>query len=201
MNELFAALAKAQASMLVADNTSANPHFKHKYADLTQLVKASRPALTENGLSVIQRVVYIEGVAYLESILCHSSGQSISSSIAITPQKNEIQSMGSYLSYLRRYSYSALVGVVTQDEEDDDGEVAMGRLPEKAGEKQPYEKISKDQLDQLEYELQGHADIAEEFISKMNLAKLTDLPKYLFIKSIERIRTHKAAKIKIPINI
>ena len=200
MNELFTALAKAQSSMLVAENTSANPHFKHKYADLTELVKASRPALTQNGLSVIQRVVYTEGQAYLESILCHASGQSISSSIAITPQKNEIQSMGSYLSYLRRYSYSALVGVVTQDEEDD-GEAAMDRIPEKIVEKQPYDKISKDQLDQLEYELQGHPDIAEEFISKMNLTKLTDLPKYLFIKSIERIRTHKNAKIKTPINI
>lgn len=200
MNELFTALAKAQSSMLVAENTSANPHFKHKYADLTELVKASRPALTQNGLSIIQRVVYTEGQAYLESILCHASGQSISSSIAITPQKNEIQSMGSYLSYLRRYSYSALVGVVTQDEEDD-GEAAMDRIPEKIVEKQPYDKISKDQLDQLEYELQGHPDIAEEFISKMNLTKLTDLPKYLFIKSIERIRTHKSAKIKTPINI
>lgn len=200
MNELFTALAKAQSSMQVAGHNSANPHFKHRYADLTELVKASRPALTENNLSVLQRVIYVEGQAYLETILGHSSGQQISSSIAITPQKNEIQSMGSYLSYLRRYAYAALVGVVTQDEEDD-GEAAMDRVPEKVIEKQSYEKITKEQLDQLEHELQGHPDIAEEFIQKMNLNKLTDLPKYLFIKSIDRIRMHKAAKIKAPINI
>ena len=46
------------------------------------------------------------------------------SKMRILPAKTDIQSMGSYITYLRRYSYWALIGVTVSDE-DDDGEVAM----------------------------------------------------------------------------
>lgn len=58
--------------------------------------------------------------------LCHASGQWIESSMTVNPPKQDIQSLGSYLTYLRRYTYSAIVGVVAS-EEDDDGEAATGR--------------------------------------------------------------------------
>jgi hypothetical protein len=46
--------------------------------------------------------------------------------MTVNPPKQDIQSLGSYLTYLRRYTYSAIVGVVAS-EEDDDGEAATGR--------------------------------------------------------------------------
>lgn len=129
LNELFTALAKAQGEMESAGLTNANPFFKSKYADLAEIVKASRPALAKHGLSVIQ---YIEqndqGISVLISMLGHSSGQYILSQMPINPAKTDVQSLGSYITYLRRYSYAALVGVVVCDE-DDDGEHAMERKP------------------------------------------------------------------------
>ena len=56
--------------------------------------------------------------------LCHSSGQWIESAIAVNPTNNNIQTLGSYLTYLRRYTYAALVGVVASDEDDDAEKVA-----------------------------------------------------------------------------
>ena len=132
LGELFAALAKAQSMMPDAKTDSKNPFFKSKYADLSSIVKASRKALSENGLAVTQFIHDIsmphseEVDSFLFTRLGHVSGQWIESFIRVSPPKTDIQSLGSYLTYLRRYSYSAIVGVVASGE-DDDGERTMER--------------------------------------------------------------------------
>lgn len=124
LKDLFAALAKAQAEMSMAGLSSENPYFKTRYADLAAIVKASRPALTKHGLSIIQQIItHDDGQTMLHTLLCHSSGQWIESRIRINPPKNDVQSMGSYITYLRRYSITALCGIVASDE-DDDGQLA-----------------------------------------------------------------------------
>lgn len=125
LGKLYEALSKAQAEMLPAKTSSNNPFFKSKYADLAEVVRASRPALAKNGLAVMQYVKVTEdGKSLLCTRLGHSSGQWIESSIPIRSEKPGIQGFGSNLSYLRRYMYGALVGVVSSGE-DDDGEIAM----------------------------------------------------------------------------
>ena len=132
LDKLYAALAKAQLEMLPAKTGSSNPYFKSKYADLASIVKASRKALATNGLAVIQRIVR-NGSAGMTLLtrLCHASGQWIESSMTVNPPKQDIQSLGSYLTYLRRYTYSSIVGVVSS-EEDDDAEAAIGRETRKS---------------------------------------------------------------------
>lgn len=127
LDKLYAALSKAQLEMLPAKTSCNNPFFKSKYADLASIVKASRKALGVNGLAVIQRIIR-NGSAGMTLLtrLCHASGQWIESSMTVNPPKQDIQSLGSYLTYLRRYTYSAIVGVVAS-EEDDDGEATIGR--------------------------------------------------------------------------
>jgi len=127
LDKLYGALAKAQLEMFPAKTSSSNPFFKSKYADLASIVKASRKALAMNGLAVIQRIVR-NGSAGMTLLtrLCHASGQWIESSMTVNPPKQDIQSLGSYLTYLRRYTYSSIVGVVAC-EEDDDAEAAIGR--------------------------------------------------------------------------
>jgi len=126
LGELFGALAKAQSVMPDAKTDSKNPFFKSKYADLSSIVNAARKPLAENGLSVTQFIQEKEGTSFLFTRLGHTSGQWIDSFIRIQPPKEDIQSLGSYLTYLRRYSYAAIVGVVASGE-DDDGEHTMGR--------------------------------------------------------------------------
>lgn len=202
VNELFAALAKAQAEMHVAGLGNVNPYFKSKYADLATLVKASRPALTKFGLSVTQQILPNEdGQNILITILGHSSGQWIESRMRILPPKTDIQTFGSYITYLRRYSYGALIGIVSSAE-DDDGEQAMVdsrdimakgvALNAKYDPRtQSSETISKDQLDELEYELAEYPDLADMVLDGLKIQSLADMPKSKYRASIERVREIK----------
>ena len=125
LGKLFEALAKAQLEIQAAKTSSSNPFFKSKYADLAEIVKASRESLAKNALSIVQRVLPTgEGKMILYTRLGHSSGQWIESGIPIKLDKPGIQNFGSHLTYLRRYMYAAIVGVVATGE-DDDGEKAM----------------------------------------------------------------------------
>lgn len=126
LNELFDALSKAQGEMEEAKTDSKNPFFKSNYADLASIIRASRKVLAKHGLSVIQPVRTFQDKRYLFTRLGHSSGQWIEGGIPLCPPKEDIQSLGSYITYLRRYCYAAMVGVVSSGE-DDDGEKAMDR--------------------------------------------------------------------------
>ena len=123
LDKLFSALSKAQKALRVAKKDSSNPFFKSVYADLVSVIKASRDALCDHGLSILQRLDKEEGRLVLLTRLCHSSGQWIESAIDVNPTNSNIQTLGSYLTYLKRYAYAAIVGVVASDE-DDDGEKA-----------------------------------------------------------------------------
>jgi len=127
VSELFGALAKAQGCIQPASKDKSNPFFKSKYADLTSVWDACREALSENGLSVVQFPHTKEQGTFLVSILGHSSGQWIRSEVLIPLVKNDPQSMGSAITYFRRYCLSSLVGV---SPEDDDGEKAQSGFRE-----------------------------------------------------------------------
>lgn len=205
LNELFTALAKAQGEFRVAGNKSENPFFKTRYADLEELVSASRHALSKYGLSVIQRELPDEdGATYLYTILCHSSGQYMSSKMRLLPVKNDHQSKGSAQTYTQRQGYKAMTGVVSADE-DDDGERAMADVRESSSKgvalntkynpkDQLRDTITREQLDELEYELNEHPDIAEQVLDGLKIMGLADMPKSKFLASINRIRTIKAAR-------
>ena len=126
LNALATALAKAQAAVRGATRDSLNPHFRSKYADLASVWEACREALTQNGLSVVQLPGYTDGVATLDTILLHSSGQWIGGTAGAPLPKADAQGVGSALTYLRRYALAAVAGVAP---EDDDAEGAVGRAP------------------------------------------------------------------------
>lgn len=127
---LAAALAKAQGQMKGAIKDSANPFFKSKYADLASVVEAIRAAFSANGLSYIQTVEPSDkDEVRVETTLLHSSGEWISCGVLSLPvSKVDAQGYGSALTYARRYSLSAAVGVAP---EDDDGNAASAAKPKK----------------------------------------------------------------------
>lgn len=205
LNELFAALAKAQAEMETAELDSTNPYFKSKYADLRSVVRATRPALTKHGLSVIQQVMHTDdGQNMLITILGHTSGQFIESRMRILPAKPDVQSLASYMTYIRRYAYSALIGCVT-GAEDDDAEVAVATSRETFAKgtalntkynpkEQSFDVISKDQLEELNYELQDYPDLAELVLEGLKIQSIADIPQVKYRAAITRIREIKAAR-------
>lgn len=123
--DLAAALSKAQAQVKGAIKDASNPHFKSSYADLASVWDACRDAITANGLSIVQAPSSgPDGAVCVTTRLLHSSGQWMEEALCCRPMKNDAQGVGSVITYLRRYSLAAMVGVAP---EDDDGEGAVGR--------------------------------------------------------------------------
>lgn len=120
--QLAAALALAQAEIEGASKDRENPHFRSRYADLASCWEACRAPLTKHGLSVVQLPEANGATVQVTTVLLHKSGEFISSALAMTAQDAKPQSIGSALTYARRYGLSSVVGVAP---EDDDGEAAM----------------------------------------------------------------------------
>ena len=115
------ALVKAQAEIKAALKDSTNPHFRSKYADLSSVVDAVKAPLLKNGISFLQGVHdAVEGVA-VETMLLHTSGEWISSTLRIPAVKQDAQGYGSAITYGRRYGLQSMCGVPA---EDDDGNAA-----------------------------------------------------------------------------
>lgn len=134
INELAAALAKAQGEMTGAIKDTANLFFKSKYADLAAVLDACRNPLSKNGLAVTQTLDYGASGVSLVTTLMHSSGQWTSSTLPVNPVKDDPQGLGSCITYMRRYALAAIVGVA---QVDDDGHAASGKTlgahPEQPG--------------------------------------------------------------------
>lgn len=204
IKELAAALAKAQQEFDVASENKNNPYFKSAYADLMSVVQASRPALTKNGLSVMQIITDNDEGKWLITKLMHNSGEWVQSKVRIVPPKNDVQSISSTVTYMKRMCYVSLLGVVCGDE-DDDGEAAVATSRETFAKgtglntkynpvQESPETVSKDQLDEMEYELAEYPDIAEMILEGLKLQNLCDLPKSKYHASMKRIREIKALR-------
>ena len=114
------ALALAQGSMQGAVKDRTNPAFKSSYADLASTWDACRVALSSNGLAVSQHPGRLEdGSVTVTTMLLHKSGQHITSVCSALPRDASPASVGSVVTYLRRYGLAAAVGV---SPEDDDGQ-------------------------------------------------------------------------------
>jgi len=190
IKELAKALALVQSEMQIAEKKKNNPFFKSKYADFQSVVEASRPAMVKNGLSITQIITEKEEGSYLVTMLMHNSGQFLRSVKKISPAKEDIQSYSSYVTYCKRISYSALLGVVCADE-DDDGEQAVSHHRNNVKAVPLEEKVTTEQLEQLWYELEGEEELAESILKAFKIKQLSEMPKNKFLSVIARIREVK----------
>lgn len=130
IGELAKALCEVQKTELFA-STDATNYFKKSYATLSSVWNVIRKPLTDNGLSVSQTFDVSDGGVTVVTTLLHTSGEWKSSRLYSALDKPNIQGLGSAITYLRRYSLSAMVGVCP---DDDDAESAMSRdEPKTAG--------------------------------------------------------------------
>ena len=150
LGKLAGALAAAQLEFTPVLKQSENPAYKRgnrtsRYADLAQVIDSTRPALAKNGLVVIQmpQVDHPTKMLKMTTRLQHSSGEWIESDLVVpaTQMQNryDIQSIGSAMTYTRRYAWQAIVGVAA--EEDDDGNAAAG-----VGSKEAQAEVAKEKL-------------------------------------------------------
>lgn len=129
LNELGTALAKAESEFEQITKDTTNPHFGKTYADLSSLIRATRPALAKHGITVIQ-IPRLRGQNFVEvtTMIMHASGQFMACELimpAAQRDRFDAQTIGSAITYARRYAYQSMLNVAGED--DDDGNAATGK--------------------------------------------------------------------------
>lgn len=119
------ALAAAQMEMGKALKSADNPHFRSKYADLASVMDACLPALNKHGIAVIQPLVETELGRSVVTRFIHSSGEVLECPVPLIFGKQDMQGLGSAITYARRYGLMSLAGIAP---EDDDGNAAAASV-------------------------------------------------------------------------
>lgn len=124
MADAIAALLKAQTEMGKAIKNATNPHLKSNYADLGAVMDACFDALHANGFAVMQPCGQDEHGAFVETVFAHTSGADFRSRVYLVIGKNDMQGVGSAITYARRYGLLGMAGLAP---EDDDGEATKSQ--------------------------------------------------------------------------
>lgn len=127
INEIAAALAKAQGDIANPAKEAENPHFRSRYADLAAGLNAVKSALSANAIAVVQSTYMADDLLMLNTRLVHASGQWFSSDYPVCRFPAKHQEAGSALTYSRRYALFALVGIAGDD--DDGNEASKSETP------------------------------------------------------------------------
>ena len=116
------ALAAASADLRNPAMDATNPGFKSKFISLVGLIDSLRAPLHAHGIIVLQPVSSpVAGRVRVTTTLLHSSGEWMSSTADLASGATA-QSFGTAVSYLRRYTLQAMLGVSGDADADDDGE-------------------------------------------------------------------------------
>jgi len=106
---------------------------RYRYATLDNIMAELKPILAKNNLCIIQGHIYENQTHTVETMVYHSSGEYIGASASCDhvalDHMNPIQSIGSIITYLRRYSISAMLGIASEDDADAQG--SQKKLPNK----------------------------------------------------------------------
>ena len=123
MENIYKAFVKFQSEFKGMKPDSSNPFFKSTYISLDGILETVRPILAKNGLAVIQEATGDGDYIFVKTKLIHESGEMIETEILkMKPQKNDPQSMGSCITYSKRYQLAALLGICECI--DDDANIA-----------------------------------------------------------------------------
>ena len=125
--DLYAALAQARKAISTAIKSSKGEldgGRTYTYADLAAIQDACLGALAAQGLAVIQFPLVETGRAGCRTVLTHSGGAHMESTLLLPMAREDIHAAGSAITYARRYSLAALAQVPIGDS-DDDGKAAM----------------------------------------------------------------------------
>lgn len=128
IGKLAEALAAAQSGFghikkeRTARIASSKGEYSYRYADLSDVLEAVRMPLAKNGLALLQPMTWQEEHPWLVTRLVHASGEWIESLYPLATYDRP-QEMGSAITYARRYTITALLGIAA--EEDDDGGAAQ----------------------------------------------------------------------------
>lgn len=138
------AFAAMQAELPVIVKNAENPHFHSRFADLAAIVQVTRPIMAKHGFAVSQAPSFRPetGDPTLITTFMHAaSGHFLESEMLLCMAKNDPQGQGSGITYARRYAYSAMLGLVTEDDADAEGVSGPSEAPQ-APQRRPAPRLT-----------------------------------------------------------
>jgi ERF superfamily. len=217
VKEISTALSIAQKDIRLPEKDKMGA--RAKYADLASCFDAIREIFGVNGLSFQQPLIYIDGEAYLYTIIRHSSGEWIKSKAKLIPYKvattQEMQSFGGQLTYMRRYMLTSMLGLIGADE-DRDAEDCDQRMEPREAYKKPTKRpmqvstiresnqgstvkesngvfINSEQASTILTLLTGRGDIKSRVLEELNIRSISGMLKKDYDLTLQRI----AAQVQI----
>src|SRR5699024_9387888 len=135
LTKAWAELSNPKHNKTVKVKTKKGDTYTFDYTDLNGIFDEAKSVFKKNGISILQNAhTEIENnqlIISVETMLLHSSGEWFKSNKLKMLANQSIQDMGGQITYMKRYSLSAMLGIAT--EEDDDANGASGNTVEYKG--------------------------------------------------------------------
>ena len=187
INELSAALAKAQAEIRNPNKNTKNTFFKSEYADLTSVLSCIRPVSSANGLTFIQAVEAYNGNVAVSSQISHVSGQWVKQVASVelpSSSKNMMADLGSIATYLKRYQAQSMFAI-SSEEDTDAQDLTLG-----------IEDISDEKVAHLDAMLDSTSSSKSAFLKVYNVESLKSLTDSQYEKAKKQLQQKKARQDK-----
>jgi hypothetical protein len=123
--KLSEAFSRVQGKIEGAKKTGLNPHFKSKFADLSEVYSVCRQALSDEKVAVFQFPSAEGKVVRMTTMVAHA-GEWIRGTVQCEARNSGPQDIGGAITYLRRYGLCSVIGI---EQVDDDGNSAQDRTP------------------------------------------------------------------------
>lgn len=110
--------------------------YGYKYADIADVLTTVLPPLSKHKIAVIQPTEIVNGALFINTRICHESGEWIESQYPVCSINGDHQQMGGAMTYARRYALCSMVGVAADEDIDGQGAATVDNK------KQPASKPS-----------------------------------------------------------
>jgi hypothetical protein len=173
-----ASLVKALSELTNLGKDKVNPHFKSRFTSLDAILDATRPVLAKHGLALSQEPVFEDGMAGVVTRIIHVSGETRESKLLLPLRDQTAQGAGGCITYARRYSAAAVLGIASEEDLDGNEASAPSKAITRAVIAKPVIKPD-NSLDTL-FGLMDTNKVSEEEIRSFCLSKgMKDVPEFV----------------------
>ena len=196
---LSKALVETQKELKQPLKDAKNPFFKSEYVPLENVAEAITESATKHGLAFSQYATTTEsGNVSVGTIVFHESGEYIEfPPLILKPENTKPQSIGSAITYAKRYSLSAVFGITS--DKDDDGNKANGngeQQKQAQNDEPDVHAIVEKYVQQLEVLGIKRADVVEYVCNKHNVGNMFDIQPHVLVGEIKQIWLKKNNEAK-----
>lgn len=191
INEIASALSKAQMEIKAPEKDKKANY--GMYATLGSVITACKQALNKHGIAIIQPEIVMDGQLYVVTTLLHSSGQWLRSYMPVPiagdqGKGNPLQQLGGKMTYIKRYSLSAMLAIDADEDDDANGRPQEDNIP-----KQMISEEAAFNLAELIGDTQEDIDYLTKILSHYKASKLTEiaLSNYAAIERSVKARRQK----------